>query len=173
MTGAGALLLDFNPHRVLVAVDAHLDDALAVTRGFAFAPEALPRAAEVAGLASRDGLLQRLGVHVGDHQHVAGLRIRDDAGDEPIGIEFGREGAAFLDLFGRAALGERGKLVRQDDPQMYGCRACGRSADRLKGVLLSFPREREPKSLIGKAVLGSVRRATQRSLPRTIAMNRT
>ena len=28
MAGAGALLLDPDPHRVLIAVDAHLDDAL-------------------------------------------------------------------------------------------------------------------------------------------------
>src|SRR5262249_51933778 len=98
-------------------------DALAVTRGFAFAPQVLARAAEVAGFAGRDGLLQRLRVHVGDHQYVAGSRVRNDAGDEPIGVEFGSEGATFLDLFGRAARGERGNLVGQDDPQMFDRRA--------------------------------------------------
>ena len=142
MTGAGTLLLHLDPHRVLVAVDAHLHDALAVTRGFTFAPEALARAAEVAGFAARDGLLQRLRVHMGDHQHVAGLRIGHHAGDESLGVEFGREGKTFLDLFGRDALGERGNLVGQDDPQMFARRARGQSADRLKDVFSCRSRAR-------------------------------
>jgi len=98
MTGAGALLLDPDPHRVLVAVDSHLDNALGMTGGFAFAPEASARAAEIPGFAGGDSLLQRLRVHVGDHEHVARSRIGDDTSDEPIGVEFGRKHAAFLDL---------------------------------------------------------------------------
>jgi hypothetical protein len=35
VAGAGALLLDPDPHRVLVAIDARLDDALRMTGGFA------------------------------------------------------------------------------------------------------------------------------------------
>jgi len=98
---------DPDPYRVLVAVDAHLDDALPVARRFAFAPEAPSGTAEVPRFARRDGLLQCLRVHVGDHQHVARSRIGHHAGDEPIGIELRCEGATFLDLLGRPALGER------------------------------------------------------------------
>src|SRR5262249_19036955 len=92
MAGARALLLHLDPLRVLIAVDAHLQDALAVTRGFAFAPEALARAAEVASFAACDGLLQRLRVHVGNHQYVAGSRIGHHASNEPLAVEFRREG---------------------------------------------------------------------------------
>src|SRR5215216_4619892 len=98
MTGAGALLLDPDPHRVLVAVDPDLDNALDMTGGFAFAPEASARTAEIPGFAGGNSLLQCLRVHVRDHQHVARSRIGDDTGDEPIGVEFGRQRAAFLDL---------------------------------------------------------------------------
>jgi hypothetical protein len=48
--------------------------------------------------AGGNSLLQCLRVHVRDHQHVARSRIGDDTGDEPIGVEFGRQRAAFLDL---------------------------------------------------------------------------
>src|SRR5262249_10957402 len=121
--------------------------------GFAFAPEALARAAEVASFAACDGLLQRLRVHVSDHQYVAGSRIGHHAGDEPLAVEFRREGKTFLDLFGRDALGERGKLVGQDDPQMFARRARGQSADRLKDVFSCRSRARGTKSLIGRAWL--------------------
>src|SRR5690348_1129276 len=45
VAGAGADLLDAQPDRVLVAVDAQLDDALAVAGGLALLPELLARAA--------------------------------------------------------------------------------------------------------------------------------
>ena len=51
-------------------------------------------------------LAQRLGVHVRDHQHVARARIGRHAGDEPVGVEFGRKRATLLDLLGRAAWGK-------------------------------------------------------------------
>ena len=107
MTGAGALLLDPDPHRVLVAVDPHFEDALPMARGFPFTPQRSTRAAKVPGFAGRDGPLQGLCVHVGDHQHVARVRIGGNANDEPIGIEFRSEGAPFLDRIDRAGLGER------------------------------------------------------------------
>ena len=71
MAGAGALLLDPDPHRVLIAVDAHLDDALHMAGRFTLAPEGATGAAEIPSLAGRDGPLQGLRVHVGNHQHVA------------------------------------------------------------------------------------------------------
>ena len=93
-------LLDLDPHRILIAVHPHLDHALGVARAFALAPQRLARAAVVPALASRDGLAQRLLVHVSDHQHVAGRDIGRDAGDEPGGVEFRAEGQPFFNLMG-------------------------------------------------------------------------
>src|SRR5262245_4693849 len=76
-----AHLLDPNPDRVLIAVGAHLDDALGAPGALALAPERIARAAEIPGLARGNGLAQRLVVHVRDHQHVAGRSISGDAGD--------------------------------------------------------------------------------------------
>src|SRR4029077_5471127 len=39
MAGPRTLLLDPDPNRILITVDAHLDDALNVARRFALAPE--------------------------------------------------------------------------------------------------------------------------------------
>src|SRR5262249_58047984 len=75
VAGAGTLLLDPDPHRVLVAIDAHLDDALRVAGGFAFAPKGSTGAAEIPRLPGRDRLLQRLRVHFGDHQTITPFRI--------------------------------------------------------------------------------------------------
>src|SRR6202158_1227087 len=74
VTGALTRLLDLDQDHVLIAVDPHLDDALGVAGGFPLAPQHFPRAAEVPGFAGRNGLDQRLRVHVGEHQHFAGRR---------------------------------------------------------------------------------------------------
>src|SRR5215470_14461505 len=81
MAGAGALLLDLDPDRVLVAVNAHLEDALGVAGLLALAPQLLARAAEVPGVTGCDGARKRLGVHVRDHQELARLRVGRDASD--------------------------------------------------------------------------------------------
>ena len=71
---AVSLRQHLQPDAVLVAVDAGLDDPLNLAAGGALAPERLARAAEVVGLAGLQGAGQRLGVHPGDHQHLAGPR---------------------------------------------------------------------------------------------------
>ena len=43
---------------------------------------------------------------MGDHQHGTRARVGGNAGDQPLRVEFGREGSAFLDLVGRTADGE-------------------------------------------------------------------
>src|SRR5947209_14974778 len=55
----GTRLFDFDPDRVLIAVDAHLDHALDVAGSLAFAPEAITRAAVIPGVAALDGFAQR------------------------------------------------------------------------------------------------------------------
>src|SRR5262249_7535063 len=91
MTGARPALLNLDPDRVLVAVDAHLDDALHVARTLALAPQGAARTAVVPGVAARDRALQSFGVHVRDHQYVAGLRVGRHAGHQPFGVEFRRQ----------------------------------------------------------------------------------
>ena len=87
----GAGLLDPDPDRVLIAIQAHLDHALGLTGRLTFSPQRIARTAEVPGLAARDRLAQRLVIHVRDHQHVAGGSIGRDTGHEPGHVEFGLE----------------------------------------------------------------------------------
>src|SRR5262249_59450470 len=84
-------LLDTDPDRILIAVGAHLDDALGVPGALALAPERVARAAEIPGLARGDGLAQRLVVHVRDHQNVAGRSIGGDARHQSGRVEFGQK----------------------------------------------------------------------------------
>ena len=49
-----------------------------------------------------DGLGQRFGVHVRDHQHVARGGVGSDAGDEPVGVEFRRQRRTFFKVCGGA-----------------------------------------------------------------------
>src|SRR4029077_18551215 len=121
MAGA-AHLLDLDPDRVLVAIDAHLDDALGVARGLALPPQHAARAAEIPSLPGGDGLRQRLGVHVRDHRHVARAGVGRDAGDEPVGVEFGRQRRAFLKLYCGARRRE-GCVFRHIQPVIRGSRA--------------------------------------------------
>src|SRR5262249_213850 len=129
VAGAGALLLDPDPHRVLIAIDTHLDDALRVAGGFAFAPKGSTAAAEIPGLPGRDRLPQGFRVHMGDHQQIARSRVGRDADDKSIGVEFRREGAALLDLVGRAAWGEGWKFIGQEEPRAKSKIVVGRAAD--------------------------------------------
>ena len=101
MAGA-ARLLDFDPDRILIAIDAHLDDVLGVTGGLALAPERVARAAEVPRCSRRDGSCQRFRVHVRNHQHVAGGGIGRDAGDQAVGVELRRQRRAFFEVGGCA-----------------------------------------------------------------------
>src|SRR5689334_74598 len=103
MAGAGADLLHPDQQRILVAVDPHLDDALSVSRGLALAPELGARAAVVPRLAGGERLRHRLLVHVGEHEHLGGRGVGDDARNEARGVELGREHPALLDLLGAGA----------------------------------------------------------------------
>jgi len=98
VAGPAAGLLDADPHRVLVAIHAHLQHALDMAGGLALAPQLAARATVVPGLAGGDGLTQCLVVHVRDHQHIAGHGIGGDAGDKTGGIERRFEGQPFFGL---------------------------------------------------------------------------
>src|SRR3984893_5571666 len=64
-------LLDPDPEHVLIAIEPNLDHALDVAGGFALSPQRVAGAAEVPGLAARDGLAQGFVIHMRDHQHLA------------------------------------------------------------------------------------------------------
>src|SRR5712692_7669534 len=56
-------------------------DDLKISRFLAFAPELLARAREVAGASGRDGLLERLAIHIGDHQNAMAHMVDRDCRD--------------------------------------------------------------------------------------------
>ncbi len=51
-----------------------------------------------------DGAGERVGVHIGEHQHLAGLGRGGDHGQETVGVEARREDGSFL-AFGLAQRG--------------------------------------------------------------------
>src|SRR5262245_22759197 len=164
MAGALPGLFDPDPHAVLVAVDAQFGDALGVAGRFAFAPQLLPRTAEVPRLAGFDGAGKRLTVHVRDHQHVAGCRIGRHAGDEAVGVESRRKLAALLNLLGRAAR-RKGRWIGHRWPPWP--RAHARESDGSRAARTGrrwSPRQPRPRE---------TSEAFQRPSPRTSVMNRT
>ncbi len=74
--------LDEREHRVGVAVVAQRAHGLRVARGRALAPELVARAAPQVQLAGGLRPLQRLGVHVGEREHLARGGVLHHAGDE-------------------------------------------------------------------------------------------
>ena len=58
------------------------------------------------GFAGVDRQAQRLGVHVGVHQHFARVVVCGHHRNESVGIELRGQNRAFLDLFDTASLAE-------------------------------------------------------------------
>src|SRR5262249_38497037 len=85
----GAGLLDLDPDRVLVAVDAQFDHALCLAGSFALAPQRASRTTEIPGFATGNGLAQGFLVHMRDHQHVARRGVRRHASYKAMRVEFG------------------------------------------------------------------------------------
>lgn len=80
------MLLDLDQDDVLVAVGADRLDVLHVSAAFALEPEFVTASAEEVGFAGFDRLGERVLVHPGHHQYLAGLVILDDGGDQAVGI---------------------------------------------------------------------------------------
>src|SRR3954452_19705439 len=78
-----ALLVDQDQQRVAVAVQAHLADPLPVPGGLALHPVLAPAAGPVGGPPGGKGAVQRLVVHPGEHEHLSGVVLLDDGGDQP------------------------------------------------------------------------------------------
>src|ERR1700742_4357887 len=140
----GADLLDPDPDRVLVAVQAHLDHALGVAGGLALAPQRIARAAEVPGVAAFDGLAQRLGIHVRDHQHLAARSIGGDAGHKAGRVEFGLEFQPLLALIAFRRFGHSQSSQRST----RGYRCGPRTMDRKRACSAGLSRNMPVKRLV-------------------------
>src|SRR3546814_918912 len=77
--------------RVLIAIDAHFGHIEPVARRLALAPQRPARSRPEMRLTGGARPLDRLGVHMRDHQQRARIRIDDDRGDETRGIEARQE----------------------------------------------------------------------------------
>ena len=84
----GAALDDLNHQRVGVAVGGDGHHTLDVAAGLALAPDLLTAAAPEHRPALRDGQRQRLGVHVGEGQHLFGVVVLHDGRDEALFVKF-------------------------------------------------------------------------------------
>src|SRR3954453_22770872 len=111
-----ALLVDEDQQRVAVAVQPHLADPLPVSGGLALHPVLAAAARPVRRPACRQGAVQRLVVHPREHEHLAGVVLLDDGGDQPRGVAAQQRG----DLRGEVALG--GVL---DGGHAADCPCCG------------------------------------------------
>ena len=79
-------LVDLDEQRVLVAVIQDILDLLDMTGCFPFLPELLSRTAPEPCKSRLHGLSYRSCVHVGDHEHFAGLPVLDHGGNQPFFI---------------------------------------------------------------------------------------
>lgn len=87
MTGRSGLLY-FNEKRVLITVVENFLDPLHISRRFPFLPELPARTAPIPGQTGLNGPLQRLQVHIRDHEHLAGLPFLDHGRDKTLLIKF-------------------------------------------------------------------------------------
>ena len=83
----GAGRLDQRDERVAVAVVAELAQPLEVAGGRALVPDLLAAAAVEVHLPRLQGQAQRLLVHVGEGQHLAGAGVLHHARDQPALVE--------------------------------------------------------------------------------------
>ena len=81
-----ALLVDQQEQRVAVAVQAHVAHPLAVPRGLALHPVLAAAARPVGRPAGGEGAVQRLVVHPGEHEHLAGVVLLHHGGHQARGV---------------------------------------------------------------------------------------
>src|SRR4029078_4922042 len=80
----GAGLLDFEQDCVGVAIDKDGCDDLGVAALFTFGQEAAASATVINGPTSAHGFVVGLGVHPGDHEHLAGRGVLGHGGDKAV-----------------------------------------------------------------------------------------
>ena len=87
MAGRAALVYD-DQERVGIAVDEDIPYRLEMARRFALMPQLLPAAAVKPRFAAFDGLLQRLGIHIGYHEDLAAPPFLHDGRHEASIVKF-------------------------------------------------------------------------------------
>ena len=102
--------IHFDQNGILIAINAHFDNALHLARCITLAPQALARAGPIMRNAGFKRETERLGIHISDHENFMALGIAGDADDQPIAIKLWRETGAFFDLSFGTAEGE-GKRI--------------------------------------------------------------
>src|SRR5690606_38133325 len=81
-----SLLIDREQDRVTVAVDGDAVHPLRVARGVTLAPVLLAGPGPVHGPPAGEGAAQRLGVHPGEHEHLAPVVLLHGHGREAVGV---------------------------------------------------------------------------------------
>src|SRR5262249_34233026 len=181
VSGRRALLFDCEEHRVLVAVDEVLADALHVARRAPLHPELVARGAPVGGETRLERMPPGLAVHVGDHQHLAALRVLGDRRQEAaplveIGLRHGRflprsprqgerDRATFVDRWttrGRSAKGPSMRLA--DLARALDCDLRGNGAVEIVDVAAID--DARPATI---TFLADARAATKLATPRAAA----
>jgi hypothetical protein len=76
--------LDSYQQRVAVAIVAYFDHVLDVAAGRSLVPQFFPAATPEPGLAGLQRQSERLGIHVGQGQHLARLRILHDGRQQAV-----------------------------------------------------------------------------------------
>ena len=91
-------LVDPHEQRVAVAVERDRPHPLDVAGGVALAPVLLPAARPEGHPALGQGAAQRLVVHPAEHEHLAGVVLLDDRGDEPVRVPLEARGDGRVEL---------------------------------------------------------------------------
>ena len=86
--GVVTALGDSEQDHVVVAIQADVVHGLHMAGLFTLEPQLAARAAEIHGAAQLSGLLQRLAVHPGEHQHVFAALLLGDGGHQALGVPF-------------------------------------------------------------------------------------
>src|SRR6478735_11990337 len=83
----GPELLDLDQQGIAVAVEGRAAHILAVAARVSLAPVLLTAARPEGHPTLGEGAAQRLGIHVAEHEHLAGVVLLDHRGQQPVRIE--------------------------------------------------------------------------------------
>ena len=125
-----AMRRGLNEEGIVITIDLDADDIEVVTAGFALGPEALAAAAVEAHAAGFLSSGVGFGIHVAQHEHLAGGRVLNDGG---------HQAAAFIEINGHNAwiMQLRGRVyhIPAEMPNLF------RSTAANPRQLFQFPRE--------------------------------
>ena len=91
----------FQPERILIAIDADFPNAQCVAGLLALHPQFLARARSEMRVARRLRGSQSLGVHMREHEHLAGFGMGDDRANQARSVIARRQALGRLDTHGK------------------------------------------------------------------------